>query len=207
MMNISVEDAIRTIRREFRDLTNDEFNSGIARAINHTLGKAKTNASREIRQVYNLSAKDVGKSLTIKSAYRNKLWGFIVSSSGPIPLSKFKPIATKTGVSVMIRKGSRQQIHGAFMPAMASGHSGVFARGVYGSSEFKFRHRRTRTAGGYKVVNGRYQPVENDLEINELSTLSIPKAFSNAVVLRQIKTKIEDDFPSRMIHELQRLRR
>lgn len=206
MYNFSVQDAVNKIRKEFKDLTNDEFKLGVARAINHTLAKAKTASSREMRMVYAISAKDVNKAMSIRRANSNQPYGFIITQGRPIPLKNFKPRQTNAGVSVMIKKGMRTTVKGAFMPTMPSGHTGVFARGKYGKSDFQFRHNRVRAVGGYKLVNGRWRPVVNDLEINEVSTLTVPKAFSNAVVINNIFKQIETDFPTRMMHELLRIR-
>lgn len=206
MIQVSVEKAVQDLRREFRDLTNDEFQIGVARSINHTLAKVKTASNREIRTIYNIQAKHVNKALTIRKANKAQQYGFVIASGLPIPLSAFKPSQNATGVSVMIKKGNRQQINSAFIGSMSSGHTGVFARGAYESRDFRFRHKRLMPSGGYRQVGERYQPVNNDLSINELSTLSIPKAFSNQTILRNLTTKIQEDFPTRLVHELSRLR-
>jgi hypothetical protein len=207
MIHVSVEQAVKDIRKEFRDLTNQEFNTGVSRAINHTLAKTKTAASKEIRAVYNVPAKYVGRGLTVRRANRAQVYGYLIAEGKPIPLSVFKPRQTKEGVSVLIKKGNRQLIRGAFITTMSSGHSGVFARGAAkAGGGFQFRHKRTRPAGGYALKNGRYQPIVNDLSVNELSTVSIPKAFSHNAVLTSLKRTIEEEFPKRMMHELLRVR-
>jgi hypothetical protein len=207
MVKVSVEDAVKSIRREFRDLTDAEFNLGVARAINHTLAKVRTASSKEIRQVYNISAKDIRQALTIKRASSNQPYGFVIASGKPIPLKQFKPRQTKDGVSVIIKKGNRQVIKSAFLATMGSGHQAAFARGQYGSGSFAFRRKRLRKAGGYSLKGNRYQPNTNDLSITELTTISTPLAFANSVVLNNLAKKVEDEFPARMVHELGRIRR
>lgn len=208
MIKISVEQAVKDIRREFRDLTNQEFNTGVARAINHTLGKAKTASSKEIRATYNMSAKDVNQTFSLKRAWAKNLEGAVVSQGKPVPLMKFKPSQSTEGVSVLIRKGSKQMVKGAFIATMASGHVGVFARGTYkgGGGDFNFRHKRIRKVQGYTKVGGRWQPIQNDLSVNELTTVSVPKALSNRVVVDALARTIEESFPARMVHELSRMR-
>ncbi len=205
-MNISVEDAVKSMRREFRDLTNQEFNTGVARAINHTLGKAKTASSREIRSVYSITAKDVNQALTVRKASPAIMYGMVIAAGKPIPLKKFKPIQNKEGVSVIIKKGKRQLIKSAFLTTMPSGHTGVFARGSYKQGGYAFRHHRVKPAGGYKQVNGRWQPIQNDTPINTLNTTSVPLMLSQNVVLNALSKKIQEDFPTRMVHELRRIR-
>ena len=194
------------MRREFKDLTNQEFNIGVARAINHTLGKAKTASNREIRTMYNVSAKDVNAAMRIKRANRAEMYGLLIAQGKPIPLKKFKPIQTDEGVSVMVKKGQRQTIKSAFLSTMGSGHTGVFARGSYKQGGYVFRHHRITPAGGYKQVGNRYQPINNDTPINTLTTTSVPLMLSQNIVIKALANKIEQDFPTRMIHELSRLR-
>jgi hypothetical protein len=206
MVKVSVEQAVQAIRKEFRDLTNDEFQLGVARAINHTLAKVRTASSKEIRQVYNISAKDIRQAISITKASRSNMTGFVIAKGKPIPLKAFKPRQTKQGVSVVIKKGKRDLIRSAFLATMKSGHQGVFARGEYGSGSFAFRRKRLKKAGGYSLKGGKYQPNNNDLNITEITTISVPLSFANGAVLNNLARKIEDEFPSRMVHELMRIR-
>lgn len=206
MISVSVEQAVKDIRREFKDLTNAEFDIGVSRAINHTLSKARTSAGREIRSVYNIAAKDVNKAFTMKRANKTQLYALLIASGKPLPLRSFKPRQTKEGVSVLIKKGSRQLIKSAFLTTMASGYTGVFARGTYKQGGYNFRHQRITEAGGYKRVGNRYQPINNDTPINTLTTTSVPLMFSQNTVLNALSKSIEQDFPARMLHELSRLR-
>ena len=206
MVKVSVEEAVQAIRKEFKDLTNDEFKLGVARAINHTLAKVRTASSKEIRQVYNISAKDVRTALSITKASRSNQYGFVIAKGKPIPLKSFKPRQTSQGVSISIKKGNRNLIRSAFLATMKSGHQGVFARGQYGSGTFAFRRKRLKTAGGYSLKGNKYQPNNNDLNITEMTTVSVPKSFMNSAVLNNLATKIEQEFPSRMMHELTRIR-
>jgi hypothetical protein len=209
MVKVSIEKAVHDMRSEFRDLMNAEFNTGVARAINHTIAKGKTASSKEIRQVYNITAKDVGQSLSIRRANKAQLYGSIIAQGKPLPIYKFKPSQGKYGVSVLIKKGNRQLVKGTFLATMASGHVGVFARGTYkgGKGNFNFRNKRIKPAGGYALKNGRMQPVNNDLNVNEITTVSVPRAFANKVVLRNLASQLETEFPARMMHELSRIRK
>jgi len=205
MIKISVEEAVTSIRREFRDLTNAEFNKGVMRAINHTISKLKTAGSREIRVVYNFKAGDINASTQIRRASANNLTAYIYASSKPTSLRRFGPNLTRTGISVVIKKGSRAQIAGAFIGPGAL-NQGVWARGRYNGGDFDFRHKRIRKPGGYKKIGNRYQPINNDLNINKLTTLSVHTAMTNNTVLTALQNTTESEFPKRMIHELSRMR-
>lgn len=205
MIRINIESAVSTLRSEFKDLSGPKFDLAVARAINHTLGKLKTTSSREIRTIYAVSAKEINSGFSIRKATRGQLFGFLGAKGKPLPLAAFKPRQTKEGVSIVIKKGKRVVIKGAFMSTMGSGYKGVFARGTYQGGDFEFRRKRTNPAGGARLVNGRWRPVNNDLQVNEVHTLTLPKAFENAVVIQSITRQVDAEFPARMMHELLRM--
>lgn len=206
MIHVSVEDAVKNLRREFVDLTNEEFNRGTSRAINHTLSKVKTASSKEIRQIYNILARDLNKAFTIRKAFHRELTGYVIVQGKPLSIDNFEPQKSGRGISVEIKKGQRVQINKAFFATMPNSKYGVFARGQYQGKGFEFRRGRIKPAGGYKKVNGRFQPVNNDLNINSLTTISAPIAFANRVGVDIMKRKIDEEFPTRLVHELRRLR-
>lgn len=206
MIKVSVEDAVKDIRREFVDLNNGEFNKGVSRALNRTIQKSKTRSSKEIRQIYNLLAKDVSKTLSLKRASSTNLSSELRAEGTLLSVRKFAPRQTSDGVSVMIKKGNRTTIKGAFMSEASKLNAGVFARGKYQGKDFEFRNTRTRAAGGYKKVNGRFQPLNNDLAIDSLKTLSVPQAMAHNAVLSALSTQMSEDFPKRLVHELKWIR-
>lgn len=207
MIKISVEQAVKDLRREFVDLTNGEFNKGIARSINRTLSGTRTTASKEIRAIYNLSAGDVRKSMSVDRAKATALTGKLKSEGRLLSLTKFKPVMTSDGVSIEIKKGHRTTIKGAFTSPASKLNGGIYARGNYVAKDFQFRHQRVRPAGGYKKVGNRMQPVNNDLAIDKLRTLSIPQTLQNKTVLTVLSKKMEEDFPKRLVHELKWIRK
>ena len=183
-MQIIVRDAVSAMRKEFKKLTDSQFNLGVARAINFVAAKAKTKASRDIREIYKIRAKDISKAITVKKASRQTLTGFIVATGNPLPLIAFGARQTKTGVSVNIM-GTRKVVKRAFIATLKSGHRGVFARGQYGDAKFIFGKAR--------------------LPITELTTVSVPRSFMTDKVLKAMESQISQDFPDRLLHELTRI--
>mgnify|MGYP003387321490 FL=1 len=118
----------------------------------------------------------------------------MVTTGRPLPLMAFNPRFGKTGVTVNIG-GKRKFLPGAFRATMASGHEGIFARGVYGGNRFAWRKQRIQ------------KWPQSDTPITELKTLSIPIATRNDVVLRHLARKVEQDFPKRLTHEMLNIRR
>lgn len=184
MAQIIVKDAVNAMRREFSKLTSSQFNLGVARAINYVAAKAKTKASKDIRSVYKIRAKDLSKSISVKKATKTTLTGFIVATGSPLPLVAFSARQTKTGVSINIM-GTRKVVKRAFITTLKSGHKGVFARGEYGNPKFIFAKPR--------------------LPITELTTVSVPKSFMSEKVITAMEKQILLDFPDRLRHELQRI--
>jgi hypothetical protein len=206
MIQVSVEDAVKDIRREFVDLTNGEFNKGVARALNRTIQQSKTKSSKEIREIYNILARDISATMSIKRASSSSLESELRSEGTLLSIRKFAPRKTVDGVSIMIKKGNRINIKGAFISDASKLNGGVYARGKYQGKDFEFRNTRTKAAGGYKKVGGRFQPINNDLAIDRLKTLSVPQAMAHNSVLNALSTQISDDFPKRLVHELKWIR-
>lgn len=190
---VSVEEAVKKLRREFADLTGAEFSQGTARAINRALQKGRTEANRAIRAKYTIKASDVSKALKLANARPSQLYGELIAQGKPIPLKFFKHKKTNKGVDVEVKKGSKQSIRSAFIATMASGHRGVFGRGEYQSRDFKWRAKRLKKKG-------------NDTPITELHSVSIPSAFSQQKVYDITSDAMIKTFSDRMMHELSRIR-
>lgn len=194
-VHVDVSKAIAELRKQFYDPVNPnsnaKFNLAIARAINHTLAKAKTAASRDIRSEYNVKAKELKSALAINKASRKWHEGMLIATGRPLPLIAFGARQTRKGVTVNVM-GQRKLVRGAFIATMQSGHRGAFARGKYSGYQFEFRNKRIKKQG-------------NDLAINELTTTSVPKMMQNNAVLTALQKGLEQDFPARLEHEMSRL--
>ena len=167
----------------------------------------RAEASRAIRQIYKLSASAAKDQLSILRASRSNLQVRVRALGKRIPLLEFTTgavslagvrfrasrgklrVARSAGrkpppVSVQVKvQGGRKAIKGAFLAVMPSGHVGVFSRGKYGG-------------GGF--VQGRPR-----LPITGLTTLSVPRAFSNKTVMKALRTIAVETFTRNFQHELQ----
>ena len=191
-MKIDIRQAVKKLATLTDQLSADKVALGTARAINHTIAKGKTAASKEIRSVYNIKASYVGKAISITKSSRNTLEGTINISGSPMPIMAFSPRQTQKGVAVTIKKGSRKLINRAFIRRMKSGHIGVYARGEYDNNSFAFRKKRIKKVGA-------------DLPIEELKTASIPSAFTTQTVITAVANKLENDLGNRLQHEFTQL--
>jgi len=198
-MQIDVRSAVKSIKQGFDGISPAKTNLAIARAINHVAAKAKTASSREIRNIYAIKAKDLGKSISVIKASASTRTGYVVHMGRPLPVRAFNHRQTKDGVSVKIGQ-TRKVIKRAFVQTMPSGHMAVFGRGYY-STKFNFRTKRLPTSR----PSGKNGGWPNDLPIRELTTKSIPGMFVNKIILKSVASFIEREFPARFEHELRRM--
>ncbi|MGI9161080.1 MAG: hypothetical protein ACR2K1_15140, partial [Saprospiraceae bacterium] len=149
---------------------------------------------REIRDVYKVRVGEVTKTMQIRRATARQVaqHGMLLAKGSPLPLIGFGARQTKRGVSVNIM-GTRKLIKSAFILNLSKGGRGVFGRGTYSGGEFQFRHKRIRKTG-------------SDLPITQLTSVSVPKAMSNNIVLKNLAEVINTKFPGRLTHELMRIR-
>lgn len=117
-------------------------------ALNKTITSLRAEAVRMVFKEYNVKQKEIRKELKISRAspYRHKAMLRGEGSPG-IPLMDFSPTPKKVpstkrlkgggytpkgGIKVMVRRGQRKMVKGAFIAKMPSGHVGVFRRAVDG---------------------------------------------------------------------------
>lgn len=189
-IHVDVSAPILDLRHLHKSLSKKRFDRIVTNSINHTLRKTKTATSKQIKAVYGARSKDVKKGLKVSRANTLTQSGAVVGFGRPLPLIAFRARQNKKGVSVRIMGRSRL-INKAFIATMPSGHKGVFARGQYKGGEFRFRKKRVKRKG-------------NDLVINELNTVSVPRAMSNNIILNNLSNQMNKDFPERLTHLLSR---
>lgn len=192
MIQVDVRDAIAKLNTNYGYVSNNARKLAIARAINHTIAKAKTLTSREIRNIYAVDASTLGKALSQVKADRLTLTGKIIARGRPISLAKFRARQTAKGVTVEVLRGRRKLIPGVFLRSLPSGHTGVMVRGKYSQGKLARRKQRIRRTG-------------NDLPITEIVGVSIPKQMANKIILQSISKSINTMFPERIDHEIKRV--
>lgn len=116
----------------------------VVSSLNKTIVSTRAEASRMIRVEYNVKAGAIKAELAIsRASYRRQEAKILGEGSPGIPLFDFSPTPKKApstkrlkaggygpkkGIKVMIRKGDRKIVKGAFVAMMPSGHVGVFKR-------------------------------------------------------------------------------
>ena len=216
MIFVRTDNAIETLRRLGIELSAAQIAQAESRAINKTLGQARTSARREVKRVYNISQKNLG-GIDFRHANPATVTGKLIASRKPIPLDAFGPrqetsggsmrVTKKgaqkvtvfkraksnptAGVSVEIFKGKRLVIPFAFM--IPGGAVRVFARGEYKSgSQYGFvqRFHRVSSQG-------------NDVPIKPLITVSTFGEILNDRVMGQIEKDVKRVYPAQLENQIQ----
>ncbi len=191
-MHYSLETDIRAAQKGLGDLGRKVFPAALAAAINKTIRFTNVAASKEIRQVYNIKAADVKKTISVKKASKNRLRAEFASRGARIALAKFGAKQTKRGVTVKVKKtGGRKLIKGAFLSTMPSGHKGVFHR---------MKDWKKKEISGKKSITG--GKVYHGLRIVERTTVSVSQMLKSAKVRSVIRKTIRDRFPEQLANQI-----
>lgn len=216
MIQVNVDQAIRQVTLNFKNLDSDHVAKAVYSAINRSLTKGRSTARTAVKGVYNIPQKNLD-GVTKKDATRRLLIGYIMASTKPIPMDAFSPKFQNTtgsisiskrgvqktkdfkkkkknaaaGVSIEVVKGNRQVVPYAFMIRNAKPR--VFARGAYkagGRWGFIQRHSRVSNRG-------------NDTPIKPLVSVTVHGAVINNKVETQLSNDLSAYYPQRLQHELQ----
>jgi hypothetical protein len=195
-VQISLASTIKALREQYRDMDKANFDASTARALNRTASLAKTAASKQIRTLYKVAARDLSRSLSLRKASgrSDRLEASVKAEGKPLPLRAFGARQTKAGVSFQVKNESgRKLMPGAFIITTKSGHQAVFVRATsskaYIAGKLSGRRKRLKSSGP-------------DLPIGEVFTVSVPKSFSNLKVIKLLQDRTRERFPDILAHEL-----
>jgi hypothetical protein len=190
MLRIDIRHNIKDAVDRLGNLSKGMADKAITRTINKTAVQGKTQATREIKEQYQISTRVVGRGISIRRAGRGVLQAVIKVEGRPLPMIAFQAKKDARGVSVVI-KGRRVVVPHAFIATLKSGHKGVFARGGY--------------KGGFEKNGqqfGRFQFGKQRFPIGELFTASLPQGFNNKVVKDKVVKRINEQFPKVLGQEI-----
>ncbi len=202
-MNINIQ--VKGVKEALEKINPKTVRNATIRALDRAAASGKTEASKQIRQEYEIKKVDLDKHLKVERVYRNTSAAWLFASisavssffKSRIPLIQFKvkqsgtKIVRTKGHSTSLTKGTRSRIapvqvqirkgvgwkiiKGAFVTQMKSGHIGVFQR-----------------KGGKR------------LPIKELTSIGVPLMFGNKRVLDKTKNRVIEQFDKNFTHELDR---
>lgn len=154
-------------------------------ALNRATSSARTAAVRKVREKYEIKAKDVNSTFTVRKANADGLSAILRSKTQRgLPLIKFKtkpkipmaPNQPNGGVKASVYKGQNKQLRRAFVAKVgAGGHVGVFERST-----------------------------SKRLPIRELFGPPVPYMLNNAEVRNELQVVFSREFRVRFSHEVNR---
>lgn len=160
-MELNVRSDIKSVLSMLDETQQFIVPKAAARAINKTMTTVNAQAARDIKKDIGgkLSISEIKVGLTKTTAKAKALYASLYAKGRRIPLIKIDPSASQdaTGVNYKTGKG-RGHVQHAFIATMKSGHKGVFKR--KGSTR---------------------------LPIKELHGPSLPKVFTNDVIMKAME--------------------
>lgn len=208
---------------DFRALLHpDQYKKAATSAVNKLADQGRAEASRSIREQYNLKVADVNKKFTMKRSRDADLRAVIEAAGKPIPLIYFNAnqltaqnrLITRTmgkqlkrastraqGVTIQITKGQTITLPHAFIATMANGHIGVFTRANHPAKSQYDNSKRRTTNRPYVKVN-RTQSPKMRQAIVEKAFVTIPTVFGGRTTMPRVKQMISDKWPAVMRHEM-----
>lgn len=189
-VDIDISYLQRDLRRMYIDLNKDSIDRATYRALNHTILKMRTTATRYTRENLRLRSRDIRKQLIVKRASKTNLKASLGARSAPLRVKDFNHRQFRRGVKVGISPGKRKMINRAFIAKMPNGHRGVFARGRYVRGQgFKFETKSTPNKTG---------------KITQLLTTTVPQKLDDRKLQSRLLRQAYNDIPKRMSHLLGR---
>lgn len=173
MIDARMSSNVNRVRLRFSMMASGFEEKAAVRALNRAGDQTVTAIGREIRRVYNVSARLAREQTKVRDRARKGKLNFTIRIfSRRIPLIEFAARQTRRGVTVQVKKGgSRKLIARSFLAKMDSGHQGVMVRSSTAGGKGRFfRFGRGSGKAGRKWG-------DPDTPIAELTTLSLPRMF------------------------------
>ena len=127
MLKVDVRTNAAKIMADVR-LDAAEVRTATMRSLNRAADGTKTDATRKIREEYNVTLKALQPAFYVRKASPHALTAIVGASGRPLRLIGFAARQVATGVSVSIKRGTRKILAQAFIAKMRSTHTGVFMR-------------------------------------------------------------------------------
>lgn len=181
-LEIEKKQQIEEIQRRFKkNLSEKVILNATASAINRALSRSIPKINKSVRAKYNINAKYLKRiAYVCEKAKPTSLYGTLGLSPHPVPIIGFRPKQTKEGIAVSVKKGSRKLIRKGFIATMKSGHTGVFARGIYGKGRLGF-------------VFGNFINSKGKIAVNEINTASPFAMGLNRAVAKEVREFMDQE--------------
>lgn len=213
-IEIRTQEAAAELETRLKTLYGKDAAKAVNRAINHTLGKANTEANRQIRSVYKIALADLNDkdNKLIKNSSEYSLTGTINASIRPLSLSKFNPVWVRNNA-----RGVTASKMKSFLVRSTKNKSNKTSRGNQGVTVEVVKGKKETINSAFLIFKGSGSPVmargqysgssgflfgRPRLPINKLNTKSIYYSLINEDVQKGLAEKVNVDYPERLLHEL-----
>lgn len=171
MADINITQSIHDCEKSLAALSVGLREQAVPIALNDMAKQTRTQASRIIRQTYNIKSAALKANLKLSFASPNNLRASVSAEVQSLPVFAFSPSQNKQGVKVTIKRGNSKTIQHAFIATMPSGHKGVFSR-----------------------FDGKGTKLSNRLPIKELYTIGPSAAFATKATQKALTNLIRTKF-------------
>lgn len=183
MIQTDAKQKLREARRELKRIES-AIPKAYSAALNRTNQHLRTEASREIREKYNIRARDVNNknNVILRRSTSNSLDTAIKWRGKNVPLINFRtnprqvPEKAPRVLRAAVKRSGMKPIKGAFITRVKSGHVGVFLRA------------------------GRRR-----LPIRELYGPAVPVMLNHQDIIEKLKATAEKRMHERLDHEMNRI--
>lgn len=208
---VNSEQAIKTLQKAFSQLSKEEVNKSVARAINSTLGLTKTEMSRRIRERYNIKVSTINKfTSVIRSNYSN-LTGKIYLSPGTIPMTEFNPVQFNGSVRLSLKgkSGSKTVQSKKYRPTQKDVSLGVTIEIIKGQKKtMESASLITGKGGSGKVkAHGKYARgfvFNEDDKLKTLKTVSVRSIVLGTKINTEMRPYINEKFSINLQREFEK---
>jgi hypothetical protein len=146
MTDINISQSIYDCEKSLAALSVGLREQAVPIALNDMAKQTRTQASRIIRNTWNIKVATIKKSLYLTFATPSSLRARITATMPNLPAIAFTHSQNKIGVALTIKKGIKKTLKHAFIATMPSGHEGVFER--VGKGRLPIKEVYTKGPGG-----------------------------------------------------------
>jgi hypothetical protein len=218
-IEIKTDQAASDLEQGLKSLYPGDARKAVNRSINKALGKANTQANREIRSIYNIALKDLNDrdNKLIKPSSENTLTGTINASESPLSLSKFDPVWIRTNRRILNRvkgamlseKAKSTVKRGKGFRVTTNASEGVTMEIIKGNKvTLPSAFMLFRKGGTPVMARGQYSGAsgfifgKSRLPITKLNTKSVFFSMRNSKVENRMSKSIANDYPEELKRQL-----
>ncbi len=203
MIKMSVTADLKAVRDQLRKLERGLREQAIAAALNRTAEQAKTAATRDITSAYNLQSAYVRGRIRIRRVSARSGTLEVTLSAPGKRSSNLIRFAERKVTLAEGRRRTKQGTHGVYVKVRRKGQLILIKGGFIANQGRTVFHR---IKGQYmKDRINRKGNSKHAQALEALTSIDVPQAMFSDVGVKNLKRAVDQIFPKRLAHEIQRL--